>query len=59
MYKSTDYGKTWAESDFPVKTDPLGVGINFVVFDKQSGKKGSPTPVIYAGFASTETGLVV
>lgn len=57
MYKSTDYGKTWAETPFPVKTEPLGVGINFVVFDKASGKKGSPTPVIYAGFASTETGL--
>jgi len=57
MYKSTDYGKTWAESDFPVKTEPLGVGINFVVFDAKSGKKGSPTPTLYAGFASKETGL--
>ncbi len=57
LYQSTDYGKTWEEGSFPEKTEPLGVGITFVTFDKKSGTKGKATPSVYAGFASTETGL--
>lgn len=57
LYKSENFGKSWEEGSFPEKTEPLGVGITFVVFDKQSGTKGKATPSIYAGFASTEHGL--
>lgn len=58
LFLSNDAGKTWEkESGFPESEEPLGVGITFVLFDKASGKKGEPTPVIYAGFASTEKGL--
>lgn len=57
LYKSENFGETWEEGSFPEKTEPLGVGITFVVFDKQSGAKGKATPSVYAGFASTENGL--
>lgn len=57
LYESDDFGKTWKPGHFPKQTEPLGVGITFVTFDKKSGQKGKPTPHVYAGFASTETGL--
>ena len=57
LWRSDNSGQTWEEGSFPVKEEPLGVGINFVLFDKASGKQGELTPVIYAGFASKETGL--
>ncbi len=57
LYQSDDYGATWKPGNFPVKEEPLGVGITFVVFDSSSGTKGAATKTVYAGFASTETGL--
>jgi hypothetical protein len=42
---------------FPVKSDTNGFGIPFVVFEKSSGGKGKPTPVLYAGVSSAEVGL--
>ncbi len=57
MWKSTDAGASWGEGKFPQKTEPLGVGITFVLFDRGSGTKGKPTPTLYAGWASTEGGL--
>jgi photosystem II stability/assembly factor-like uncharacterized protein len=60
LWRSADYGKTWSEakgfpevakSDATISSDPWKphLGIPFVVFDPQSGKSGSPTPVLYAG----------
>jgi hypothetical protein len=59
LWRSADAGATWDEyGRFPVREEPLGVGITFVTFDARSGAKGKPTPVVYArAFASTETGL--
>ncbi len=51
LWKSTNGGKTWtAVSGFPTKgTDNRGV--SFVIFDRNSGNNGNPTPLIYAGVA--------
>jgi xyloglucan-specific exo-beta-1,4-glucanase len=58
MWRSEDAGANWTQyGEFPVKEEPLGVGITFVVFDAKSGHQGKPTPVVYAGFASADHGL--
>jgi photosystem II stability/assembly factor-like uncharacterized protein len=57
LYTSEDHGATWKQGNFPVKDEPMGVGITFVVFDAKTGKQGEATKTVYAGFASTETGL--
>ena len=57
LWKSTDAGATWSAQSFPAKQDPENIGIVFVVFDKQSGAKGKPTPVLYAGVARTDGAL--
>jgi xyloglucan-specific exo-beta-1,4-glucanase len=54
LWKSTDAGATWNSVSFPAKQDPENIGIVFVVFDKPSGSKGKPTPVLYAGVARTD-----
>jgi photosystem II stability/assembly factor-like uncharacterized protein len=54
LWKSTDAGVTWSHQSFPAAQDPENIGIVFVVFDKQSGTKGKPTPVLYAGVARTD-----
>jgi hypothetical protein len=60
LWKSTDAAVTWTKVDsFPMKEDPAGFGISFVVFDGKSGQRGKPTPTIYAGVASGEVGLYV
>lgn len=64
LWKSDDYAGTWAKvAGFPdVPDNPAPApgeryrparfaGVGWVVFDKTSGKKGSPTPIIYAGVA--------
>ncbi|KAK0456252.1 hypothetical protein EV421DRAFT_1886703 [Armillaria borealis] len=61
LYKSTDYGSTWASSTYVVdatdtsgyNSDPLGIA--FVTFDSTSGSSGSPTPRIFVGVASNGT----
>ena len=57
LWTSSDQGKTWSQGSFPVKEEPLGVGITFVLFDKASGTQGKPTPTVYAGWASKKGGL--
>lgn len=57
LWRTDDAGDNWGEGSFPAKEEELGVGITFVLFDPASGKPGEPTPVVYAGFASKETGL--
>lgn len=55
LWKSDSASEKWEQvSSFPNKEEPLAVGITFVVFDAKSGSTGKPTPVIYAGWASTK-----
>lgn len=54
LWRSADSSVTWEQfGDFPAKSDPKGIGITFVLFDAKSGTAGKPTPVVYAGVAST------
>jgi photosystem II stability/assembly factor-like uncharacterized protein len=58
MWKSSDSGKTWQKLDtFPFKLDQQRLGIPFVVFDAKRGKKGSATPVVYAGLGQKDESL--
>ncbi|MFZ5895826.1 MAG: carbohydrate-binding protein [Myxococcota bacterium] len=60
LWRSVDAGVTWNKVEsFPQKEDPTGLGVGFLVFDAQSGKRGTPTPSFYAGMASGEVGLYV
>ncbi|KAF9443716.1 carbohydrate-binding module family 1 protein [Macrolepiota fuliginosa MF-IS2] len=65
LWKSTDYGKTWAKvtgftdtgSFIPDSSDTSGynsdkIGIAWVTFDKASGSSGSATPRIFVGVAN-------
>ncbi|MDP9002493.1 MAG: carbohydrate-binding protein [Myxococcota bacterium] len=54
LWKSTDAGTTWRLANFPAPQDPQSVGIVFVVFDRLSGHRGKPTPVLFAGVARTD-----
>ena len=57
LWKSTDFGKSWHRvQSFPVE-GMSGIGIGFVLFDKNSGSSGSPTPTIYVGVASKDNHL--
>ena len=52
LWKSEDAAVTWKKVEsFPIKEDPAGLGVPFVVFDAKSGQKGKPTSVIYAGIS--------
>lgn len=69
LWRSADRGAHWTRVDgFPaVATSPSAsasnawrtqpVGIVFVVFDPASGRRGQPTPVIYAGVSTRQTSL--
>ena len=57
LWKSSDSAATWKQVSFPAPQDKENIGIVFVVFDRQSGSKGKPTPVIYAGAANTDGSL--
>lgn len=69
LWRSADHGAHWTKVDgFPaVATAPSAsasnawrtqpVGIVFVVFDPASGRKGHPTPVVYAGVSTRQTSL--
>ena len=69
LWRSADHGAHWTRvSDFPaVATSPSAsasnawrtqpIGIVFVVFDPASGRRGQPTPVIYAGVSTRQTSL--
>ncbi|MCL6590429.1 MAG: cellulose binding domain-containing protein [Firmicutes bacterium] len=55
LYKSADYGATWAQvSSFPVKGQS-NLGIGWVVFDPSSGTAGNATQTIYAGVIDSVT----
>ncbi|HEY3234165.1 MAG TPA: hypothetical protein VGJ84_05585 [Polyangiaceae bacterium] len=57
LWKSVDSGVHWNSVDFPIKEEPLGVGIAFVAFNAKSGASGKATPVLYAGVAIPGAGL--
>jgi hypothetical protein len=58
LHTSSDAGVTWQPvAGFPKVNDSFGNGIAFVLFDAASGKKGKPTPHLYAGVSKTEVSL--
>jgi photosystem II stability/assembly factor-like uncharacterized protein len=60
LWKSEDGAVTWKKVEsFPIKEDPEGLGVPFVVFDGKSGGKGKATPVIYAGISRLKDNLYV
>jgi photosystem II stability/assembly factor-like uncharacterized protein len=55
LYKSADYGATWAKvSSFPVNGQS-NLGIGWVTFDPKSGTSGNTTQTIYVGVIDTAT----
>jgi xyloglucan-specific exo-beta-1,4-glucanase len=55
LWKSTDFGATWARvASFPVTGRP-NLGVGWVTFDKATGTAGSPTQTIYAGVIDSVT----
>ena len=55
LWKSTDSAVTWEEHKSFTATDGGNAsGIPIVLFDKTSGSKGKPTPVIYAFVANND-----
>ena len=53
LMRSVDRARTWSTvSGFPA-FEPNDYGIVAVLFDKSSGKPGSPTPIIYAAAANS------
>ncbi|MFZ5988562.1 MAG: dockerin type I domain-containing protein [Bacillota bacterium] len=70
LWKSTDYGKTWAkvtsftnvgnyveDPEYAYTADNLG--LCFVTFDSDKGTKGTPTKDIYVGVADKKNPLYV
>ena len=70
LWRSADHGASWqrvegfpalATAESAAAVDHAGrrqaIGIVFVVFDPASGTPGSPTPVLYAGVSSRQSGL--
>ena len=58
LWQSTDESESWKPvENFPVKDDPKGLGLPFVVFDPNGGSEGQPTKVIYVGVSRKEKNL--
>jgi xyloglucan-specific exo-beta-1,4-glucanase len=58
LWRSTDGAVTWRKvTSFPDWSDPKGIGVTLVVFDKGSGRKGQSTPVLYAALGRTDGSL--
>ena len=55
LWRSTDYGATWARvTSFPV-TGQANLGVGWVTFAKSTGTAGNPTPTIYVGVIDSAT----
>lgn len=55
LYKSTDYGATWARvTSFPV-TGQANLGLGWVAFDPASSTSGNATKTIYVGVVDSAT----
>ncbi len=58
LWKSTDSGANWDKvQGFGADDGGKGFGIPIVLFDKASGAKDKPTPVIYAAVSNKEGSL--
>ena len=58
LWKSADYGGTWSKvNTFPITGRTNGIGTTFVLFDRTSGRKGSPSKTLYAGVSQDGPGL--
>jgi photosystem II stability/assembly factor-like uncharacterized protein len=58
LWKSSDAGATWDKAaSFTANDNNKGIGIAVVLFDRKSGSKGKPTPVIYAAVANNDGSL--
>jgi len=58
LWKSNDSGASWDKvGSFSATDSGNGVGIPIVLYDKSSGAKGKPTPIIYAGVANKDGSL--
>ncbi len=58
LWKSTNSGADWAEvKSFTATDGGNSSGIPIVLYDKSSGSKGKPTPVIYAVVANNNGSL--
>lgn len=59
LYRSTDYGKTWAPVEsFPTSgtygSEGYSLGLTFVAFDESSSSRGEKTKTIFVGAACGE-----
>ena len=55
LWKSTDFGTTWARvTSFPV-TGQANLGVGWVTFDASTATAGSPTQTIYVGVIDSTT----
>ena len=55
LLASEDAGESWTETPgLPKGTGNDPIGVTAIVFDAKSGKKGKPTPVIYAAAENKE-----
>jgi hypothetical protein len=60
LWTSEDFGATWRlVPSLQTSSQPKGIGIGWVIFDTQSGKRGQPTPTLYAAAAWPEQSLYV
>ena len=58
LWKSADHGESWHQvKSFPLPRDTAGVGTVFVIYDVHTGKRGQPTPIIYAGASTPHGGM--
>ena len=58
LWRSTDFGATWQKVNSYTAVDSHnGLGTVFELFDRSSGRKGAPTPTIYAAVSNTDTSL--
>ncbi|MFZ5890240.1 MAG: carbohydrate-binding protein [Myxococcota bacterium] len=60
LWKSSDGAVSFSQvASFPLQSDPEGLGVLFVTFDRQSAGKDGASQTIYAGVAKTDGCLFV